>query len=58
MPILIQLLRAFVILFGVTPPKKYEEEKWALYLLYVLLAVGGATAIVIAVLFHLFSAAQ
>jgi heme/copper-type cytochrome/quinol oxidase subunit 2 len=53
-PLLIQLLRAFVILFGVTPPKKDEEEKWALYLFYVLIIVSGIAVIVIAVLFKIF----
>jgi hypothetical protein len=53
-PLLIQLLRAFIILFGVTPPKKDEEEKWALYLLYTLLVVGGVAVIAIAVLFKIF----
>lgn len=54
MPLLIQLLRAFVILFGVTPPKKGEEEKWALYLLYVIIVVAGVAVIAIALLFKLF----
>jgi hypothetical protein len=53
-PLLVQLLRAFVILFGVTPPKKNEEEKWALYLLYVLIAVLGIAVIVIAMVFRIF----
>jgi hypothetical protein len=53
-PLLIQLLRAFVILFGVTPPKKGEEEKWALYLLYVLIIVAGVAVIAIALLFKVF----
>jgi hypothetical protein len=48
-------LRAVVILFGVTPPKKGEEEKWALYLLYVLIVVGGVAVIAIAVLFKFFA---
>ncbi|MCU1284899.1 MAG: hypothetical protein JWO13_1249 [Acidobacteriales bacterium] len=53
--ILIQLLRSFIILFGVTPPKKNEEEKWALYLFSLLIAVGLVAATAMALLFHVFS---
>jgi hypothetical protein len=44
-----------IVLFGVTPPKKGEEEKWALYLLYVLIVVSGVAVIAIAVLFKFFA---